>query len=118
MARPLSDFGADVRSAIEQAGSGVVTWRSIAQCMHESGRINRDAPAEVALVKRQFEYLVLIGHLLQDGHVPGKTRPLMGYRTAASMQRIAHQSGTRMPEVARRKQQQAAVEQLLLAWGA
>lgn len=118
MARPLSEFGSEVRKAIDEAGGGVVTWRSIANYLHDAERINGDAPAEVALVKSQFQYLVQTGYLLPDGHVPGKTRPLMGYRTAASMQHLAQQSGTQLPAAARRQQQQAAVEQLLLAWGA
>ena len=118
MARPISDIGRLVRQAIEDAKGGVVTWRSIAQALHEARHINRDSAGELMLVKRQVEWLARTDYLLPDGHIAGgKGRPLMGYRTASSMQHIAQAHGTQIP--ARRAQQQReAVEQLLLAFGA
>lgn len=118
MARPLSSFGDAVRKAIDAAAGGVVTWRSIAHWLDERGYIDVGAPAELKLVKRHIENLVRAGYLIPDGRVASKTRPLMGYRTAAAMQQRAQASGTQMPGTARRDQQREAVEQLLLAWGA
>lgn len=118
MARPLSTLGAQVRDAIDAARGGVVTWRLIANELDARAVINASAPGEVQLVKRQFEELVRSSYLIADGHVPGKTRPLMGYRTAASMQQHAREAGLQMTAATgvRRAQQREAVEQLLLAW--
>ena len=89
-------------------------FKSLDAVRKAKGRLTSAADFE----KLKAEVNAEFDKLIADGHVPGKTRPLMGYRTAASMQQHAREAGLQMTAAigARRAQQRAAVEQLLLAW--
>lgn len=117
MARPVSRFGREVRDAIDAVRGGVITWRLIANYLVATRQcLNSAAPAEMALVRRQIEEMVRSGELIAVGPVSGgKGRPLMGYRTAESMQQRAKEHGAQIPS--RRARQRAAIEQLVLAFG-